>query len=85
MGLYFECRINENRTPSDCFFGDFAHYNNDNSINKYLNLVIRRPSVGTNHSTIYPFFNCTRPGKSITEVERHTLLSVPSDLPHKSD
>jgi len=22
----FECRINKKRTPSDCFFGDFAHW-----------------------------------------------------------
>jgi len=28
MVLYFECRVNKKRTPSDCFlffFGDFAH------------------------------------------------------------
>jgi len=25
MALYFECRINKN-TPSDRFFGDFAHW-----------------------------------------------------------
>jgi len=29
MALYCECRINKNallQTPSDCFFGDFAHW-----------------------------------------------------------
>jgi len=26
MALYFEYRINKKPTPSDCFFGDFAHY-----------------------------------------------------------
>jgi len=26
MALYFECRINKKRTPSDCFFSDFAHW-----------------------------------------------------------
>jgi len=25
MALYFECRINKN-APSDCLFGDFAHW-----------------------------------------------------------
>jgi len=25
MALYFECRINKH-TPSDCFFGNFAHW-----------------------------------------------------------
>jgi len=24
MALYFECQINKKRTPSYCFFGDFA-------------------------------------------------------------
>jgi len=27
MALYFECPIR--RTPSDCFFGDFAHWEED--------------------------------------------------------
>jgi len=26
MALYIECRINKKRTPADCFFGDFAHW-----------------------------------------------------------
>jgi len=26
MALYFEWRINKNASPSDCFFGDFAHW-----------------------------------------------------------
>jgi len=26
MALYFECRINEKSTPSDCFFSDFVHW-----------------------------------------------------------
>jgi len=26
MALYFECRMNKKHTPSDCFFGDFSHW-----------------------------------------------------------
>jgi len=26
MALYFECRINKKRTLSDCYFGDFSHW-----------------------------------------------------------
>jgi len=26
MALYFEYQINKKRTPADCFFGNFAHW-----------------------------------------------------------
>jgi len=26
IALYFECQINKKYTPSDCFFGDFSHW-----------------------------------------------------------
>jgi len=26
LTLYFECQINKERTPSNCFFGDFAYW-----------------------------------------------------------
>jgi len=40
MALYFECRINKKRTPSDCFFGDFAQWASSVLAKKDLNICL---------------------------------------------
>jgi len=42
LSLYFKCRINKKNTPSDCFFGGFAHWEKSNKkVNKKKYIITK--------------------------------------------